>query len=284
METFAKAGEKGLLCSMFGESPSSDDEGEATVFEGGVNKEEQEEDTDDDGGYSEVVHASISGEVSIRLLQQKRRGIAHQLWPAATHLCNYLEAHQDALLAPHGGLASTRILELGAGIGLVGLFLGALGCARVVVTDLPAAVDILRANIDLNAAAWSPGCVSAQALDWGSPQDLADCLAAVRAGDEPGCPDSPPLLVVVADCVYWECLFQSLADTLAALCAAGCTVLMSHVKRWKKDARFFKLCSRGGLAVEVLLETVEMVPADNTSLPEKTITRVYRITQAALPS
>ena len=277
METFAKSGEKNLLCSIFGETPSSDEE-EGETGTGAAGEQE-----DEDDGYSEVVHNSISGEVSIRLQQQKRRGIAHQLWPAATHLCNYLEAHQDALLAPHGGLARARVLELGAGIGLVGLFLGALGCERVVVTDLPEAVDMLRTNIDLNSLG---GRVSAQALDWGSPQDFADCLAAVRTGvDEPGGESAPlPLLVVVADCVYWECLFQSLADTLAALCAAGHIVLMSHVKRWKRDARFFKLCARAGLAVETLLETIEMVPAANTGLPEKTITRIYRITRVALPS
>jgi hypothetical protein len=92
--------------------------------------------------------------------------------------------------------------------------------------------------------------------------------------------DEFPPLIVAADCVYWESLFELLVITLCNLCQRreGTRVLMSHVRRWKKDAKFFKLCQKKGLLVEVISETIEQVPAEHTGVNERTITRIYLIT------
>lgn len=68
-----------------------------------------------------ITHESLSGKFEIILHQQKLLGIAHQLWPAATLLCNYLERN---LLSLYPDQSIFNILELGAGTGLCGLFLG----------------------------------------------------------------------------------------------------------------------------------------------------------------
>lgn len=92
----------------------------------------------------------------VKLKQNKERGIAHQLWPAASHLSKLLISEnanaskvgeQRILRYP---IEESIILELGAGVGLVGLVLAELGAQHVFLTDLEEAMDLLRQNIDLN--------------------------------------------------------------------------------------------------------------------------------------
>ncbi|KAG5185602.1 methyltransferase-like protein 21A-like protein [Tribonema minus] len=180
----------------------------------------------------------------VRVRQRRKQGIAHQLWPAATFLCRYLESNPDVITRAAGGKALTdiRALELGAGLGLTGLFAAAMGIGHVVLTDLPEVCDQLRANIRLNEIGNSH--VRAAPLAWGTDDVDGDAVAG-------GCD-----LVLAADCVYWEALFAPLEDTLAWLTRRGAVVLMAHVRRWKRDARFFKQCRRR-MHVEVLHESVE---------------------------
>lgn len=265
MDHFAK-GEKDILSGIFGIEIDDDES---------VNEEEEviadvEEENNRDF-LTELVHHSLSRSIEIKLFQQKRKGIAHQLWPAAAHLCNYIEANQDTVFAPTGGVSATSVIELGAGIGLVGLFLSSLGCKKVVLTDLPQAMDILAINIEANSGITHG--VEAMPLSWGNLEETTQVLTSVY---DSAAPILPPL-IVAADCIYWECLFDILAQTLSELCGKGSRVIMSHVKRWKKDSKFFKLCVKKGLMVTVLSESVEYVAHEHTGLPEKTITRIYCI-------
>ncbi|GAQ81676.1 methyltransferase family protein [Klebsormidium nitens] len=74
------------------------------------------------------------------------RGLSFQLWPAAEALCHYLETAYGTI---SGRLQGLRVLELGAGTGLVGIFAAQLG-ADVILTDLPGVLENLRANVALN--------------------------------------------------------------------------------------------------------------------------------------
>ena len=86
-----------------------------------------------------------------------------------------------------------------------------------------------------------------------------------------------PVLVIAADCVYWEKLFKPLYDTIYLLVTEyDSEIIISHVKRWKKDEKFFKLC-RKNMTVEILDETREFVPAPHTGILTREIKKIYKI-------
>lgn len=71
------------------------------------------------------------------------QGTSSVLWPAATALADYFCSLGTA---PGGSpWAGHRSLEVGAGLGLTGAVLGALG-ANVVLTDCDVAMPLLRRN------------------------------------------------------------------------------------------------------------------------------------------
>jgi protein N-lysine methyltransferase METTL21C len=203
------------------------------------------------------------------VVQQKRRqGIAHQLWPAATFLCRYLEQNIHVLTESGKPLCDITAIELGAGLGLTGLFAAGLGLGSVILTDLADVCPQLRANAALNPSIAAR--VTAQPLQWGSADVHNPAFAACD-------------VILAADCVYWEELFAPLVDTLFHLTASGAPVLMAHVRRWKRDAKFFKLCQKR-LHVEKLYE--EVTHAFDPQAPDlgtqRQVMRIYRITR--LPS
>ena len=188
IEAFARKGEKNMLRNMFKEEGASSDdsmseeEGDEKsardlsqevdqlrniVAAEGLSDDESDECGDNrsfpesidnlpeqttdpsDSGTSIEIYDSITGLFKIQLLQQKRKGIAHQLWPAATFLSKYIEANVTTLF-PRSKPEDTGILELGAGIGLCGLVCSALSFKKTILTDLPVALDLLNSNIALN--------------------------------------------------------------------------------------------------------------------------------------
>jgi predicted RNA methylase len=72
--------------------------------------------------------------------------IGSKLWPAAALLCRWLLGAAD-------GIQGSCVLELGAGTGACGLFAGALGAARVTLTDGGGQeiLGLLRHNAAANA-------------------------------------------------------------------------------------------------------------------------------------
>jgi predicted nicotinamide N-methyase len=255
----------------------------------------------------EVYHSSTKA-FQISLHQEKIKGIAHQLWPAATHLSKYLETNLDTLL-PSNSVECINVLELGAGIGLCGLVCSKLNFKKVIVTDLPVAIDILNSNIALNNTVTSTNggrriiviekgdienksipldiadhvvdcgtmeressshcTIEARVLSWGNHDELASVMEHFDR--------SFPVLVIAADCVYWESLFKPLYDTITKLVSQyNCEIIISHVRRWKKDEKFFKMC-RKTMIVELLEEIREYVPAEHTGVLTREIKRIYRI-------
>ena len=79
-----------------------------------------------------------------------------------------------ARLAADGDLGDwdgARVLELGAGCGLVACALATLG-ARVTATERRLALPLLEQNVEANAAAFSSGSVDVAELDWAAPGAL----------------------------------------------------------------------------------------------------------------
>ena len=89
-----------------------------------------------------------------------------ELWPAARALVALLEERRTALAS------AAQVLELGAGTGACGLAAAALGARRVLLTDKPVLLPLMRANVAANRFDSGGGCVVECAeLTWRSRAD-----------------------------------------------------------------------------------------------------------------
>ncbi|KAI1123970.1 putative methyltransferase-domain-containing protein [Nemania abortiva] len=165
----------------------------------------------------------------LRLHEDLKNGCGGQLWPAGMTLARYLlRYHKNTL-------AGKRILELGAGGGLVGLTV-ARGCdlgddhAPLYITDQMEMFSLMRHNIALNGL---EGKVEAMLLNWGEPLP-AEIVA------------NPPDIILAADCVYFEPAFPLLQTTLTDLLTLrpGAVVYFCFKKRRRADMQFLKQARR----------------------------------------
>ncbi|CCG82618.1 Putative uncharacterized protein [Taphrina deformans PYCC 5710] len=211
------------------------------------------EDDDDDGPkitdtgatpgvkFSDSTYAvDVTSSCRLTLAHDPLVGTGGLLWPAGEVLARYLLTPSPSL-DPAACLRDKKVVEVGSGTGVVGLScaqtldLGLRG--HLILTDLPAVLPILRRNVALNGLA---PAVSVRPLAWGQPvgPDLANCD-----------------VVLAADCVYLEHLFQPLLDTLLALMLRpGAVAYLAYKKRRRADARFFKLLRKDFFVREVDVE------------------------------
>ncbi|KAL8778726.1 MAG: hypothetical protein Q9213_007279 [Squamulea squamosa] len=110
----------------------------------------------------ENVKEQIWEAASARLSERSGRS-GHKTW-----LASYLLAKRLQSLVPHlpSLKSSGKVIELGAGTGLVGLVVAAMFDVHVHLTDLPVIVPNLHANANMNAASITKGSTSVGALDW----------------------------------------------------------------------------------------------------------------------
>ena len=269
-----------MLRSMFASPSDSDDSSDDE--EGNSNNENINSEIVSD---KDIKHTSINGNTVICLKQNKLLGIAHQLWPAATLLCDYLEANMHTLY-PNNTSNNMNILELGAGIGLCGIFLAKLGYAyNVVITDLQEAQSLMSDNIILNNV---QDKVHASELCWSNPDHVHDIFntyfkhtTIANSGSSSSSVQYTPTLVIASDCVYWEHLFEPLYNTILLLTTVyNCDIIISHVKRWKKDTKFFNMCQRNGhMTVEKLIEKIDIINDVYDNTPRRHIHRIYKISK-----
>jgi len=90
------------------------------------------------------IHQNLSGSSTLGLGSSE--GLHTTVWEAAVALYLFVLREEQS---DRGCWRGKRVLELGAGTGLVGLTLAALG-AEVVLTELSAALPLLRANVEAN--------------------------------------------------------------------------------------------------------------------------------------
>ncbi|CAH0518512.1 unnamed protein product [Peronospora belbahrii] len=146
------------------------------------------------------------------------QGTGLTTWDGSVILAKYLE-HQR-----HHEIAGTRVVELGAGTGLVGISAALLGAQEVLLTDLDYVVENLAKNVAetmklaANAGQHLNCHLSTRVLDWfNPPTDLGDID-----------------FVLASDVVWVEELIQPLVatfDTLVRHSATKTQILMSYQKR-----------------------------------------------------
>ncbi|KAK9832148.1 hypothetical protein WJX74_000691 [Apatococcus lobatus] len=144
-------------------------------------------------------------------LAASRVGVGACAWDSAFMLLAYFE-QQDT-----SKWRSCRVVELGAGIGLLGTVLAQLG-AQVVLTDQASVMPLLTSNVAANDMKGQAGSVhlpwraQAMQLDWDLPQDREGVLAAVGGHVD---------LILAADCCYVDEGGRSAnAATIIHMCSA----------------------------------------------------------------
>ncbi|KAI5809576.1 putative methyltransferase-domain-containing protein [Peziza echinospora] len=155
----------------------------------------------------------------LRLHEDLARGCGGQIWPAGNTLAKYVLRNFS-----NDGLRGKRIIEIGAGGGLVGLAMASAfrkSDYDLYLTDQEPMMELMRQNTDLNGLN-----VNLEILNWGEPL--------------PKFAESPVDIVLAADCVYYEPAFPLLEKTLLDLAGENTTVLFCHKKRRRADLRFMK--------------------------------------------
>lgn len=168
-------------------------------------------------------------------------GCGGKAWEAAVMLSDYL---QERCAKPGAMEPYKRVLELGSGTGFVGIVAASLASSpanwtpNVDITDLDIFVPLISHNVDLNLTGDERDRVSAKALHWGDP--LSDDIRSKLPYD----------LILLADCVYLESLFDILVSSLCDLTehelqneppegAKKTEIWIAYKKRRKADKRFW---------------------------------------------
>lgn len=196
-----------------------------------------------------------------------RSGTSGMVWECGVVLAKYLESARPAALRV--AIAEHKVVvELGAGTGVAGLAAAALG-ARVVLTDVRAALPLLDANARANAGAVEAagGRVEAAELEWEAAADAAaeeegvgsaeaEAAAVGSAVGSARLPAPPAQvgLLLAADVAYQRegRGLSALCSTVRRLAAGGGALLLAHKCRHPElDAALLQqMRDEGGMALE----------------------------------
>lgn len=160
----------------------------------------------------------------------KKNGVAAVVWDAALVLARYLETSV--------GLTRKKVIELGAGTGLVGIVAGLLG-AQVSITDRKMALALARDNVERNSQNFNTSLIEVRELEWG--QNVSSF-------------DPPFDYVLGADIVYIEDTFKQLLKTIDELCDDKTVVLLSCKIRYERDNHFLGLLNKKFIVEEVFYD------------------------------
>ncbi|KAJ9463942.1 Protein-lysine methyltransferase C42C1.13 [Diplonema papillatum] len=195
--------------------------------------------------------------VRLSLRQGREMSVHEVVWQSAMLLSKYLCDHPQAV-------KGRRVVEVGSGIGLVGMVAAALGAESVLLTDVTESVALIRENIRANPPCGTTAA-TAEVLHWGNETDMKGLRAAAD-------------VVIAADCVYQQSAddLMNLASTIDHLLphtrSAGNpgSVLLAYEHRgdWVDNVVFFDELARRGFKVDaqVSLEKYCPTPTDDLLL------------------
>lgn len=195
--------------------------------------------------YSLEFEKGLTSPVRLVFDEDSTEGCGGKHWDAARILCNYILHSKETLFGTSG--SGIKILELGAGTGIVSLFLGALLHGQqnpliIAITDLQYCIDLIHRNILKNFGSRLDDVFKVGELRWGE-----------ALGNQ--WKDHQPFdYIVASECVYHEDFFQPLMSTLMDLMPRNChtTLLMISKKRRKADKRFFVMMRKEFSIQEVI--------------------------------
>ncbi|KAH3708308.1 protein N-lysine methyltransferase METTL21A-like [Dreissena polymorpha] len=166
----------------------------------------------------------------------KKLGVAAVVWDAAEVLSAYLEEN------PHL-VRGRNTIELGAGTGLVGIVAALLG-SHVTITDREEVLDFLKETVSQNLPEDLLGRTEIRALDW--------------TKDINNFPD-PFDVILGADIVYIEEVFEDLLRTLLKLSNRDTLVLLSCRIRYERDNYFLDRLREHFIVNQILYDELKDV-------------------------
>ncbi|KAD4178242.1 hypothetical protein R6Q59_021804 [Mikania micrantha] len=132
------------------------------------------------------------------------------MWDSGIVLGKFLEnAVETGLLVLQG----KKVVEVGAGCGLVGCIAALLG-SQVILTDMPDRLRLLKKNIEDNLYGDVRGCATVNELIWGDRPD-------------PELVKPVPDFVIGSDVIYSEEAVTDLLETLVDLSGSGTTIILA---------------------------------------------------------
>jgi len=214
---------------------------------------------------------------SVSVVHERGRGIAWRIWPGAHVLMDWLELNKEEWCTNQ-----CHCVEIGAGVGLVGVACAGLGATQVTLTDLPEEVEALERSRQSNHEKVK-NRIRVIPLRFGINEDI-DTVA--KLGDE-----KTRLVVVGSELIYWESLFEPIAATLARFVLKHNAVayIGYRIRVWKTEKRFFtKLLQKHGLDCEIVGQWFALEEDSSSQLSDGHIlykedagkewnTRVYKI-------
>jgi predicted nicotinamide N-methyase len=155
-------------------------------------------------------------------------GFGASVYDAAVALSLFLEAHRDVV-------HQKRVIELGAGPGLVGVVAAHLDAESVVVTDGDeVSVALSKHNIGLNAPTMTSAC-EAETYLWGDMEH--------RLSQAPLAPFDVIIGADIVACPYAEA-FEPLVVSLKALSSPEAVILLAYKRRNDSEKSFFDVFER----------------------------------------
>ncbi|KAF8458922.1 putative methyltransferase-domain-containing protein [Terfezia claveryi] len=163
----------------------------------------------------------------LKLHEDLERGCGGMIWQAGSTLAKYVLRNYDS-----EKLKGKRIVELGAGGGLVGLAMASkfrdAGDMKLWITDQKPMMELMKRNTELNELT---NKVKVGLLNWGEPIPASIARAPID-------------IILAADCVYFEPAFPLLEQTLVELVEKDTLVLFCYKKRRRADIRFMKAINK----------------------------------------
>ncbi|KAG5360714.1 UPF0665 family protein [Yarrowia sp. B02] len=177
--------------------------------------------------------------IPLTIKEDTGNSIARHVWDAGVTLAHTLTKHRIYNITGKDSSQQVRILELGAGCGIVGLavekHLGGQG--SLILSDLEEARECAEESIALNNSQ-----ASFMALDWAE-EDVK-----LRDLD----------LIIVADCTYNMDMYETLVACLERLLDANpsAKVVIGHKMRNEQESDFFDMLEQRLKVEEDLTESV----------------------------
>jgi len=156
------------------------------------------------------------------------------VWDAAIVVCKYFELMERK---SRGFLAGKRVIELGAGTGILGLAAALLG-AKVTLTDIPLMIEILNQNIMLNRRVIVTSNITTKVLSWG--EDISEF--------------NPPVdYIIGSDLMYDDDYVEALVDTICSLSDRNTQIYLGYeTRQMNAESKFMSYATQHLDVIEII--------------------------------